>query len=613
MLVAGIISGSGTMNLSVDGRPITIAPDHPHYKAIREVFNEIQAAFKNGQKTCDRRLGERLIMLSDVGKALVSAVASAQPAGGKIAEVRDRVVYYDGQPLHSIITDRILGLLTAGFDATPMLRFLERLMRNPSARARREAFAWLEHKAMPITPEGMMLGYKQVRPDFKDWYSGKVDNSVGQSPSMLRSEVDDDWGTVCSQGFHVGALSYVRGFHNASGHLMSVMFCPSDIVTVPDNEVNKLRVCRYTVVTELPSNDANDLLAAMDISPVYSGESGVLAPVTAPAYTPANPCGDMILSSDDEDDDAEMEEVEEEDDDDDDEIPDETEMTGPAPRLVHTPRMNGVRAAVIATVAGSTPADWCLVGEGWMLDRAYRVGVTTEPLPYGTVVASGKQSDYDLATRYTPEITDRDGDVYKVYTDHHIVELAKGGRIAVGCQLHPYEFWKENAEAIAEQHYISVTSRNAIATAVEAIASQFAPNVPDLVLRCVPGSKPEDWKQHPGGGWAHKRAELGENVQIGKDKVVTARRGDDWGLVDVRHPAGATYVISAIYGSHHRGRVYKDNFGFRIQFGCQDHTAEYWKENIRSVASQAYRYGAAVDEYATYVDVLTDPANIVAS
>jgi len=121
-------------------------------------------------------------------------------------------------------------------------------MENPSRRAVNELYAFLEHKAMPLTPDGNFLAYKGVREDYTDWHSGKFSNKVGDVNEMIRNKVCDDANIGCSHGFHAGSLDYARGYGNG-GHLMVVEIDPRDVVSVPlDCEQQKLRTAKYKVV-----------------------------------------------------------------------------------------------------------------------------------------------------------------------------------------------------------------------------------------------------------------------------------------------------------------------------------------------------------------------------
>jgi hypothetical protein len=122
-------------------------------------------------------------------------------------------------------------------------------MDNPSRRAVNELYAFLEHKNMPLTPDGNFLAYKGVRSDFTDWHSGQFTNKVGDVNEMPRRNVCDNANIGCSDGFHAGSLDYARHYGNG-GHLMVVEIDPADVVSVPlDCDQQKLRTSKYKVVS----------------------------------------------------------------------------------------------------------------------------------------------------------------------------------------------------------------------------------------------------------------------------------------------------------------------------------------------------------------------------
>ena len=101
---------------------------------------------------------------------------------------------------------------------------------------------------MPLTPDGDFLAYKSVRADFKDWYSGEHDFSIGQVREMARNQVCDNADIGCSAGYHAGSEEYAKSF-NGGGNLVIVKINPADVVSVPtDCECQKLRASRLEVV-----------------------------------------------------------------------------------------------------------------------------------------------------------------------------------------------------------------------------------------------------------------------------------------------------------------------------------------------------------------------------
>ena len=161
--------------------------------------------------------------------------------------VQDGVVRYKEYEVHNHVVERILDFMRGGLPYKPLVKFLDKLMANPSSRAVNELYGFLEHKAMPLTPDGNFLAYKGVREDFSDWYSGKCSNQVGEELSMARNRVCDDAENGCSYGFHAGSLEYAKGYGNG-GNLMVVEINPADVVSVPnDCDCQKLRTCKYKV------------------------------------------------------------------------------------------------------------------------------------------------------------------------------------------------------------------------------------------------------------------------------------------------------------------------------------------------------------------------------
>lgn len=172
-------------------------------------------------------------------------------------------VYYNGVAVHNSLSCRIRQLAEEGFDYSPLIKFLDNLMNNPSANSVNELYTFLERRNLPITDDGCFLAYKSVGGNFLDKYSGTIDNSVGTVHRMERNQVDDDKNSHCSHGYHVGALEYSGpgGWYNSSGD--NVVVCkvnPADAVSVPtDHSFTKLRVCAYEVLCTYkePLNNAN--------------------------------------------------------------------------------------------------------------------------------------------------------------------------------------------------------------------------------------------------------------------------------------------------------------------------------------------------------------------
>jgi len=216
-----------SLTIVLNDEPKTITSENP-------VWNDAITAIREGR-------------FNDLPDLLDKSKAIARFSHGKI-EVRDGLVTYAGEEIHNIVVDRILNFIKNGLPYEPLVKFLDKLMQNPSRRAVNELYKFLEHKKMPLTPDGDFLAYKSVRADFKDWYSGEHDFSIGQVREMARNQVCDNADVGCSAGYHAGSEEYAKSF-NGGGNLVIVKINPADVVSVPtDCECQKLRASRLEVV-----------------------------------------------------------------------------------------------------------------------------------------------------------------------------------------------------------------------------------------------------------------------------------------------------------------------------------------------------------------------------
>lgn len=177
------------------------------------------------------------------------------------------VLYYKGEQVGDQPTDRIIGLMSSGWDCSPMLNYLDKLYSNVSNRAIKESYHWCSHKGLPITKNGNILGYKGVaihsgssftdklgrliqEGDFVDKYTLKsYRNNIGDKNSMMRRSVCDDHTIGCSDGLHVGTYKYACDWAGGDGVVVLVAFNPKNIVSVPScSDCQKIRVCSYKIL-----------------------------------------------------------------------------------------------------------------------------------------------------------------------------------------------------------------------------------------------------------------------------------------------------------------------------------------------------------------------------
>ncbi len=212
----------------IDGEQYTITSDNPSYGEVKEAIIAREDP-------------------SYIADLFRTANAVKRYTKG-LVEVRDGVLYYEGEEIHNVVVDRILSFMSERLPVEPLIAFLGRLLANPSRRSIEELYTFLEHGGFPITPDGCFLGYKGVNDNYTDVHSGKFSNRPGDVNEMPRQKVDDDFRRGCSYGFHVGTLEYAT---NWGSRTVIVKVDPADVVSVPEDcNFQKLRTSKYEVVCD---------------------------------------------------------------------------------------------------------------------------------------------------------------------------------------------------------------------------------------------------------------------------------------------------------------------------------------------------------------------------
>jgi|688.fasta_scaffold282875_4 hypothetical protein len=247
-MIPHIYNGNGTISLMIDGVMKPVDTAHKFYEQIKEALKA-----KNW---------DVIPNLVNITQQVENAI-NASTINGNSVEIKYGEVFYKGTLIHNALTTRIVSMAKDGFDIGHMVKFLENLMLNPSNRAVKELYSFLEVGNIPITENGTFLTYKKIRNDWTDIHSGKFNNSVGAVVKMERNFVDEDSSVTCSTGLHVCSYSYLPHFGNT--HDSRVVICevnPKDVVSIPQDYNNsKMRVCEYTVIGEVKNYTEDDVLA----------------------------------------------------------------------------------------------------------------------------------------------------------------------------------------------------------------------------------------------------------------------------------------------------------------------------------------------------------------
>jgi len=242
----------GGIHMVIDGKPVTVAKSDKYFEEVVEALKRKAPA-------------EEIIEILEAEKRRMESAVQVAPG----IEIKGGQLYYENEAVAGVLGERMTQMLDEGFDLTPMAKFLENLMKNPSKRVVDHLYAFLEHGKNPITEDGFFLAYKAVRDNFTDIYTGTFDNSIGQVVKMPRNRVNEDPNQTCSAGLHVCSYEYLPHFSHANGHVVVCKVNPADVVAVPTDYNNtKMRVCQYEVVSEYTGYYKNegDTLSATSVA-----------------------------------------------------------------------------------------------------------------------------------------------------------------------------------------------------------------------------------------------------------------------------------------------------------------------------------------------------------
>ena len=114
---------------------MTMNNDHPAWTQAKEALSQDD--------------WDRLKSLFDVQSAVQDYLDSE--AG---IEVRNGTVFYEVEAIHNLVVEKNPIIYARRIAVQASLKFLGKLMENPSARSVNELYKFLEHKNMPLTSEG---------------------------------------------------------------------------------------------------------------------------------------------------------------------------------------------------------------------------------------------------------------------------------------------------------------------------------------------------------------------------------------------------------------------------------------------------------------------------
>jgi hypothetical protein len=239
--------GSNIVVFVAGSAPMVAHESHPNFERI------LDGALANDETVLD---------LFDIA---ATAAQKFERLSERITTANGRL-YLDGEEVNNALTSQVLRFLDEGVeDWKPLVAFFENVQSNPNEHSKEQMFEWLDRRDFTITQDGLIVGYKGVKPDGNGGYlsihagqaivdgetvKGNIPTNPGSVVEMPRSEVEWDPTVGCHRGLHVGTWDYASSF--AQGTVLEVHVNPRDVVSVPtDSDAAKVRCCRYTIVSEI--------------------------------------------------------------------------------------------------------------------------------------------------------------------------------------------------------------------------------------------------------------------------------------------------------------------------------------------------------------------------
>jgi len=171
-------------------------------------------------------------------------------------EVEHGLVKINGKTVPSSLNEHLLQLNEEGDESgvQVLVKFWENTQNNPSRNSVQCLHRFVSANHITFDEDGCFIAYKVIKNNWKDKYTGKIDNSITGIPvSMPRNEVEDNPNHTCSAGLHVCSWEYTQGFYGGGDdRIVMVKVKPEHVVAVPtDYQNTKMRVCEYTVLCEI--------------------------------------------------------------------------------------------------------------------------------------------------------------------------------------------------------------------------------------------------------------------------------------------------------------------------------------------------------------------------
>ena len=239
-------------------------------------------------------------VVDKIALAVEEIMANAKPAHSNdavpphetvVAVVDNKVLpdvqYLSAQVTHAVTTNNSEGLEN----------FMKRAATVASERhhSAQDLMRFMERGDLPLANDGSIIVYKVLRRagtsmatkyptmTMVDCHTGKVPQGVGVEVRMDPSLVDPNRRNECSNGLHIARRAYIKSFGGDVCVLARIR--PEDVIAVPSEDANKMRVCAYEILATLSNTQYEQLRKNKPITELFDGKA-LLAMAIAGGFPP---------------------------------------------------------------------------------------------------------------------------------------------------------------------------------------------------------------------------------------------------------------------------------------------------------------------------------------
>ena len=241
MHIPHLILANSVVVTSTTGAPISIDSNHPNYELV---VSQLTA----GTVTDYEALLDLMQPVREYRKALANSPFYENESGIVCVDINGYPFTVPAQ-----LQSEVLRVYRANGNLTPLVNFVTRLASNPDKSVHKQLYGFISVCGLTLTEDGYFLAYKKIRDDYKDIYTGTMDNSPGQTLEMPRFAVEKDPDRTCSAGLHFAAWGYLRHYGASDGtRIVILKIDPADVISIPTDYNNmKGRACKYKVIQEI--------------------------------------------------------------------------------------------------------------------------------------------------------------------------------------------------------------------------------------------------------------------------------------------------------------------------------------------------------------------------